>query len=162
MALQKYSPKEVQQISVDANLQGRGGAGFPAGLKGKSVADNFPFPRYIISNMDEYEPGTFKDRIMTHTDPHMIIEGMIISGYAVSAEKGILFVRPSYESSALILEREIRIAKEAGYLGKNILGSSFSFDMVVHRSGGRYICGEGTAQINAIQGKRAQPVHTPL
>jgi len=162
MALQKYAPKEVQQIVVDANLQGRGGAGFPAGLKWKSVADNFPFPRYIISNIDEYEPGTFKDRLMTHTDPHMIVEGMIIAGYAVSAETGIIFVRPSYESSAVILERELKIAKEAGYLGKNILGSNFSFDIVVHRSGGRYICGEGTAQINAIQGKRPHPVQSPI
>ena len=162
LALQKYSPKEVQQIVVDANLQGRGGAGFPTGLKWKSVADHFPFPRYIISNIDEYEPGTFKDRVMTHTDPHMIIEGMIIAGYAVSAEKGIVFVRPSYESSALILEREISIAKEAGHLGKNILGSNFSFDISVHRSGGRYICGEGTAQINAIQGKRPHPMQSPI
>jgi NADH-quinone oxidoreductase subunit F len=161
-ALQKYSPKEVQQTVIDANLQGRGGAGFPAGLKWKSVADNFPFPRYIISNIDEYEPGTFKDRVMTHTDPHMIIEGMIITGYAVSAQTGIIFVRPSYESSAVIFERELKIAKEADYLGKNILGSTFSFDIVVHRSGGRYICGEGTAQINAIQGRRPHPVQSPV
>jgi NADH-quinone oxidoreductase subunit F len=161
-ALQKYSPKEGQQIVVDSNLQGRGGAGFPAGLKWKAVADSFPFPRYIISNIDEYEPGTFKDRVMTHTDPHMIIEGMIIAGYAVLASEGIIFVRPSYESSAVIFEREIKIAKEAGYLGKNILGSNFSFNIVVHRSGGRYICGEGTAQINAIQGKRAHPVQSPV
>jgi NADH-quinone oxidoreductase subunit F len=160
-ALQKHSPKEVQQTVVDANLQGRGGAGFPAGLKWKSVADNAPFPRYLITNIDEMEPGTFKDRIMTHADPHMIIEGTIIAGYAVSAEKGIIFVRPSYESSALILEREIRIAKEAGYLGQNILGSNFSFDLIVHRSGGRYICGEGTAQINAIMGMRAHPKQSP-
>lgn len=161
LALQKLSPKEVQQLVIDANLQGRGGAGFPAGLKWKSVADNAPFPRYIITNIDEMEPGTFKDRIMTHADPHMIIEGTIIAGYAVSAEKGFIFVRPSYENSARILEREIRIAKEAGYLGKNILGSNFSFDLVVHRSGGRYICGEGTAQINAIMGKRAHPQQSP-
>jgi NADH-quinone oxidoreductase subunit F len=160
-ALQKYSPKEVQQAVLDAGLQGRGGAGFPAGLKWKSVAENAPFPRYIITNIDEMEPGTFKDRIMTHVDPHMIIEGTIIAGYAVSAQKGIIFVRPSYESSALILEREIRIAKEAGYMGKNILGSDYSFDMVVHRSGGRYICGEGTAQINAIMGMRAHPKQGP-
>jgi len=160
--LQKYSPKEVQQIVLDANLQGRGGAGFPAGLKWKSVAEDAPFPRYIISNVDEYEPGTFKDRMMTHVDPHMIIEGMIIAGYAVSAQKGIIFVRPSYENSAGILERELKIAKEAGYLGKNILGSNYSFDIVVHRSGGRYICGEGTAQINAIQGKRPHPVQSPI
>ncbi len=161
-ALQKYSPKEVQQIVVDANLQGRGGAGFPAGLKWRSVADNFPFPRYIISNIDEYEPGTFKDRVMTHTDPHMIIEGMTIAGYAVSAEKGIMFVRPSYESSAVIFERELGVAREAGCLGKNILGSEYSFDIVVHRSGGRYICGEGTAQINAIMGRRAHPLQSPV
>ena len=162
MALQKYSQKEVQQTVIDANLQGRGGAGFPAGLKWKSVADNFPFPRYVITNIDEYEPGTFKDRVMTHTDPHMIIEGMIITGYAVSAEQGIIFVRPSYESSAVIFERELKIAREAGYLGKKILGSSFSFDIVVHRSGGRYICGEGTAQINAIQGRRPHPLQSPV
>jgi NADH-quinone oxidoreductase subunit F len=160
--LQKYSPKEVQQLVLDANLQGRGGAGFPAGLKWKSVADNAPFPRFIITNIDEYEPGTFKDRMMTHIDPHMIIEGIIIAGYAVLAEKGIIFVRPSYESSAVILERELSIAREAGYLGKNILGSKYSFDIVVHRSGGRYICGEGTAQINAIMGKRPHPVQSPV
>src|SRR5512139_2420617 len=141
MALQKSSPKEIQQIVVDANLQGRGGAGFPAGLKWKSVADHFPFPRYIISNIDEYEPGTFKDRVMTHSDPHMIIEGMILSGYVVSAEIGIIFVRPSYENRAVIIEREAGIAKEDGYLGKHILGSDFSFDIIIHRSGGRYICG---------------------
>jgi len=161
MALQKYSPKEVQQLVVDANLQGRGGAGFPAGLKWRSVADDAPFPRYLITNIDEMEPGTFKDRIMAHADPHMIIEGTILAGYVVSAEKGIIFVRPSYESSALILEREIRIAQEAGYLGQNIMGSNFSFDLIVHRSGGRYICGEGTAQINAIMGMRAHPKQPP-
>jgi NADH-quinone oxidoreductase subunit F len=159
--LQNHPLKEVQQLVLDSGLRGRGGAGFPAGLKWKSVADNAPYPRYLITNIDEMEPGTFKDRVMTHVDPHMIIEGTIIAGYAVSAEKGIIFVRPSYESSALILEREIRIAKEAGYLGQNILGSNFSFDLVVHRSGGRYICGEGTAQINAIMGMRAHPKQPP-
>lgn len=159
--LQKHSPKEVQQMVVDANLQGRGGAGFPAGLKWKSVAEDASFPRYLVTNIDEMEPGTFKDRLMTHIDPHMIIEGTILAAYAVSSEKGFVFVRPSYENSAIILEREIRIAKEAGYLGKNILGSNFSFDLVVHRSGGRYICGEGTAQINALMGKRAHPQQSP-
>jgi len=159
--LQKYSTKELQQLVLNSGLQGRGGAGFPAGLKWQGIADNAPFPRYIITNIDEMEPGTFKDRFMAHVDPHMIIEGTILAGYAVSAEKGIIFVRPSYESSALILEREIRIAKKAGYLGQNILGSNFSFDLIVHRSGGRYICGEGTAQINAIMGMRAHPKQPP-
>ena len=161
LALKKLSPKEVQQAVVDANLQGRGGAGFPAGLKWKSVAEDAPFPRYIITNIDEMEPGTFKDRLMTHIDPHMIIEGTIVAAYSVSAQKGFIFVRPSYESSAVILERELRIAREAGYIGKNILGTSFSFDLVVHRSGGRYICGEGTAQINALMGLRPRPQQSP-
>jgi NADH-quinone oxidoreductase subunit F len=98
---------------------------------------------------------------MTHVDPHMVIEGLIIAGYAVLAEKGFIFVRPAYESTAVIIERELKIAREAGYLGRNILGSNFSFDIVVHRSGGRYICGEGTAQINAIMGKRARPQQSP-
>jgi NADH-quinone oxidoreductase subunit F len=159
--LQKHSPKEVQQIVLDASLQGRGGAGFPAGLKWKGVAENAPFPRYLVTNIDEMEPGTFKDRLMTHIDPHMIIEGTTLAAFTVAAEKGFIFVRPSYESSARILEREIRIAREAGFLGKNILGSNFSFDLVVHRSGGRYICGEGTAQINAIMGLRAHPKQAP-
>ena len=159
--LKKHAPKEVQQIVLDANLQGRGGAGFPAGIKWKAVADDYPFPRYIITNIDEMEPGTFKDRIMTHVDPHMIIEGSILAGYAVSAAKAFIFVRPSYENSARILEREIGIAKEAGYLGKNILGSDFSFELIVHRSGGRYICGEGTAQINALMGLRPRPQQSP-
>jgi NADH-quinone oxidoreductase subunit F len=159
--LQKYSPKEVQQIVLDSGLQGRGGAGFPAGRKWQGVADNAPFPRYVVSNVDEMEPGTFKDRLMTHADPHMVIEGMAVAAYAVSAEKGFLFVRPSYESTAVILEREIKIARDAGYLGKDILGSHFSFELIVHRSGGRYICGEGTAQINAIMGLRAHPKQPP-
>jgi NADH-quinone oxidoreductase subunit F len=159
--LRKHKPKEVQKLVLDSGLLGRGGAGFPTGKKWEAVADNAPYPRYIITNIDEMEPGTFKDRILAHADPHLIIEGTIIAGYAVSAQKGFLFVRPSYESSALIFERELRIAKEAGYLGKNILGSNFSFEVVVHRSGGRYICGEGTAQLNAIEGRRPNPRGAP-
>ncbi len=161
MALGKLSSKEVKQMVLDSGLRGRGGAGFPAGLKWRGVADNFPFPRYVISNVDEMEPGTFKDRLMTHADPHMVIEGITLAAYAVSAEKGFIFVRPAYESTAAILEREIKIAKDAGYLGKNIFGSDFSFDLIIHRSGGRYICGEGTAQINAIMGMRAHPKEPP-
>lgn len=159
--LKKNTPQEVQQRVLDSSLLGRGGAGFPTGLKWKAVADNAPFPRYIITNIDEMEPGTFKDRVMAHADPHMIIEGTIIAGFAVSAQKGYLFVRPSYENSALIFERELRIAEEAGFLGKNILGSNYSLNIVVHRSGGRYICGEGTAQLNAIEGRRANPRGAP-
>jgi NADH-quinone oxidoreductase subunit F len=161
MVLGKYSRSEVQQLALDAVLLGRGGAGFPAGRKWMTVAETAPFPRYMVCNADEMEPGTFKDRILIHADPHQIIEGMIIVGYSVLAEKGIMFIRTSYEDAARILEREIGRAKDAGFLGKNILGSGFSMDIAVHRSAGRYICGENTAQIRAIEGKRANPIQPP-
>ena len=160
-ALQKYQPADIIRVLEDANLLGRGGAAFPAGLKLKSVAENAPFPRYIVCNADEMEPGTFKDRVLIHASPHMIIEGMIIAGRAIRAEKGIIFIRPEYESGAKIFEREIRAAEAAGYLGKNILGSNYHMDIVVHRSGGRYICGEVTAQLNALMGKRPNPMQPP-
>jgi NADH-quinone oxidoreductase subunit F len=160
-ALQNFKPKEIIQKIDEAGIRGRGGAGFPLGKKWLSVPDNAPFPRYIVINCDEMEPGTFKDRVLLHTNPHNLIEGTIISGYAVSARKGFIFVRPSYETLSQILEREIEIARKAGYLGENILGSGFSFDIVVHRSGGRYICGEVTALLNAIQGNRPNPKQPP-
>jgi NADH-quinone oxidoreductase subunit F len=160
-ALSKSSHKEVQQVLLDAVLLGRGGAAFPAGRKLMTVADDAPHPRYIVCNADEMEPGTFKDRVLIHADPHMLIEGMIIAGYGALAEKGIIFIRPEYESAARILEREIEIAKKSGYMGKNILGKGYSLDIVVHRSAGRYICGEVTAQLNALMGKRANPQQPP-
>ena len=159
--LKDYSYKDVQQVVMDANLLGRGGAAFPTGMKLMSVADDAVFPRYIVCNADEMEPGTFKDRVLIHADPHMLIEGIIIAGYASLAEKGIIFIRPEYENAARILEREIGIARQEGYLGKNILGSDYSLEIVVHRSAGRYICGEVTAQLNALMGKRPNPVKPP-
>jgi NADH-quinone oxidoreductase subunit F len=159
--VQNYTHKDVQELLVDAILLGRGGAAFPAGRKLMTVPEDAPFPRYVVCNADEMEPGTFKDRVLIHADPHMILEGMIIDGYGAKAEKGIIFIRPEYESGAKILEREIEIAKEAGFLGKNILGSNFSMDIMVHRSGGRYICGEVTAQLNALMGNRPNPQQPP-
>jgi NADH-quinone oxidoreductase subunit F len=159
--LKNYSPKDVRQELLEANLLGRGGAAFPTGMKMMSVADDAPFPRYIVCNADEMEPGTFKDRVLIHADPHLLIEGLIIAGYAELAEHGIIFIRPEYENAARILEREIAVARKAGYLGRNILDSGYSLNIVVHRSGGRYICGEGTAQLNAIMGKRPNPKAPP-
>jgi NADH-quinone oxidoreductase subunit F len=159
--LKNFSYKDVRTVVLDALLLGRGGAAFPAGRKVMTVADDAPFPRYIVCNADEMEPGTFKDRVLIHADPHMLIEGMIIEGYSARAEKGIIFIRPEYESAARILDREIEKSKAAGYLGDNILDSGYTFDIVVHRSGGRYICGEVTAQINALQGKRPNPKQPP-
>ncbi|MCG6892923.1 MAG: SLBB domain-containing protein [Desulfobacteraceae bacterium] len=151
----------LKETIAAAVLLGRGGAAFPAGVKLKTVADDAPFPRFLICNADEMEPGTFKDRVLIHADPHQLIEGMALTAYMASAEKGIIFIRPEYESAARILEREVGIAREAGYLGENILDSGFSFDIDVHRSGGRYICGEVTAQINALMGKRPNPAQPP-
>jgi NADH-quinone oxidoreductase subunit F len=159
--LKNFSYKDVRKMMLDANLLGRGGAAFPAGRKVMTVADDAPFPRYLVCNADEMEPGTFKDRVLIHADPHMLIEGMIIEGYSARAEKGIIFIRPEYESAARILDREIEKAKAAGYLGNNILDSGYAFDIVVHRSGGRYICGEVTAQLNALAGKRPNPKQPP-
>jgi len=160
-AINEHGEAGIQQMIEDASLLGRGGAAFPAGLKLKSVAPDAPSPRYIVCNADEMEPGTFKDRVLIHTNPHMIIEGIIIAGFSIKAQKGIIFIRPEYESGARILEREVKAAEAAGYLGKNILGSNYTLEIVVHRSGGRYICGEVTAQLNALMGKRPNPVQPP-
>jgi NADH-quinone oxidoreductase subunit F len=157
----KLPPGEVTSRIGDAGLRGRGGAGFPAAKKWLAVPADGAFPRYLAVNADEMEPGTFKDRMLIHADPHLIIEGMILTGYTFSASKAFIFVRPSYESSAVILERELERARQAGYLGRNILGSEFSFEISVHRSGGRYICGEGTALLNALMGKRPNPTKPP-
>lgn len=159
-AVKKRSPKELKQMVLDSGLRGRGGAGFPTGRKWMGVPDDAGFPRYVLPNTDEMEPGTFKDRILVNADPHLVIEGIVLAAYAISAEKGIFFIRPSYELDAELMERELQVAREAGFLGKNILGSDFSFDLAVHRSGGRYICGEATAQVNAIQGARGHPIKT--
>jgi NADH-quinone oxidoreductase subunit F len=155
------TPRDVQQLVLDAALLGRGGAGFPAGKKWMAVAEDAPRPRYLVCNADEMEPGTFKDRVLLHADPHLVLEGMAIAAYGAGAEHGILFIRREYEGAARILERAVAAARDAGYLGKAILGSSFSFDVTVHRSGGRYICGEVTAQLNAIQGLRPNPLCPP-
>jgi NADH-quinone oxidoreductase subunit F len=101
----------------DAVLLGRGGAGFPAGIKVQTVAEDAPYPRYVICNADEMEPGTFKDRVFLHAEPHMLIEGMILAAYSIQASHGIIFIRPEYESAARILEREVGIAKREGLLG---------------------------------------------
>ncbi len=159
--LGRTAPQEIRQIIADAVLLGRGGAAFPAGTKLMGVAEDAPHPRYLVCNADEMEPGTFKDRVLIHADPHQLIEGMALTAYAAQAAEGIIFIRPEYESAARILEREVKIARQAGYLGEKICGSEFSFDIIVHRSGGRYICGEGSAQLNALMGRRPNPSKPP-
>jgi NADH-quinone oxidoreductase subunit F len=159
----EMTPHEVQEAVKAANLRGRGGAGFNAGLKWSfaPMGEKAPRPKYLISNSDEMEPGAFKDRVLMEGNPHQLIEGMIISAYAIEADMAYVFLRWAYHGSAVSVGRAIREAYEAGYLGKGICGSKYNLEMRVHVSGGRYICGEETALLNALEGKRGIPRAKP-
>jgi len=156
-ALREYSPSEIKKIILDSGLRGHGGAGFPTGRKWGFLKDHAPHPRYVVANTDEMEPGTFKDRVLLSINPHTVIEGMAVAAYANSAGKGYFFVRPSYEQIGLKFARALEEARDSGFLGQKILGTDFSFDIVVHRSAGRYICGEAKGLIHALEGRRPHP-----
>jgi NADH-quinone oxidoreductase subunit F len=156
----KYSPDDIIGRLKDSGLTGRGGAGFPTWRKWSFMHKDAPHPRYVAPNTDEMEPGTFKDRILVNLDPHLVIEGITLAGLTVGAQRAFYFIRPSYEQDAELIERETEVARQAGFLGQNILGSAFSFDIIIHRSAGRYICGEASAMVQAIMGKRAHPLKT--
>jgi NADH-quinone oxidoreductase subunit F len=162
-ALREMSPQEITQIVKDSSLRGRGGAGFPTGTKWSFVPmdQDIPRPKYLAVNADEMEPGTFKDRLLLEGDPHQLIEGMIISAYAIQAGVAYIFLRWAYKRAAQLLTRAIHEAYAAGYLGKNILGSDFSLEMHLHVSAGRYMAGEETGLLNALEGKRATPRAKP-
>ncbi len=157
------APKEVQRLVTEAGLRGRGGGGFPTGAKWSFVpmGPDAPKPKYIVANGDEMEPGTFKDRVLMEGDPHGLVEGMILAGYAIDAEIGYIFLRGEYHLSAQRLNQAIAEAYAEGYLGKPLPGTGFQFDLHLHASAGRYICGEETALINALEGKRAVPRSKP-
>jgi NADH-quinone oxidoreductase subunit F len=161
-ALKEMSPSKVTNMVKESNLLGRGGAGFPAGVKWSLVPMNGQSKfKYLICNADEMEPGTFKDRYLLVGNPHQLIEGMIISAYAIQAEKAYIFLRWAYKKAEVELKKAVAEAYDAGYLGKNILGSGFDLDLHVHSSAGRYICGEETALLNSLEGKRAIPRTKP-
>lgn len=160
-ALSGMSPNDVQQVVIDANLRGRGGAGFPTGKKWSFVPRDIPGPRYLICNCDEMEPGTYKDRILLEANPYSLVEGMTLAAYAIGVAHAFIFIRRGYEEAAENCRRAIAEAKEAGLLGNNILGSGFSLELDVHQSAGRYICGEETALMNALEGRRANPRSKP-
>jgi NADH:ubiquinone oxidoreductase subunit F (NADH-binding) len=155
-ALQKESNTVLAEVE-SSGLQGRGGAGFPVGRKWRFVANEKRTPRYIICNADESEPLIFKDRVLMDTNPHQLIEGMTIAGYACGASEAWIYIRGEYEGQARRLENAIAQAKEKNLLGKNILGTGFSHDIHVHRGAGAYICGEETALIESLEGKRGEP-----
>ena len=162
-ALKQMTPAEVQQAVKDAALRGRGGAGFPTGVKWGFVprGDDAPRPKYLVANADEMEPGTFKDRLLMEGDPHQLIEGMAIAAYAIEADAAYIFLRAEYRLAAERLRRAIAEAYEHGFLGKNILRSGYSLELHLHTSAGRYICGEETALLNALEGKRPIPRAKP-
>ena len=157
------SPHDALELVKASGLKGRGGAGFPTGLKWSFVpqGDNSPGQKYFVVNADEMEPGTFKDRLLMEGDPHLLIEGVIIGSYAIQASKAYVFLRGEYTASERALKKAIDEAYEKGYLGSNILGTGFNLDIILHTSAGRYICGEETALLNALEGKRAIPRAKP-
>ncbi|HHZ20248.1 MAG TPA: NADH-quinone oxidoreductase subunit NuoF [Firmicutes bacterium] len=159
--LTEMEPAAVVQVVKDSGLRGRGGAGFPTGLKWSFTAKTDSNQKYIVCNADEGEPGTFKDRLILEGDPHSIIEGMAIAGYAVGANKGYIYIRGEYKLSIERLQHAIRQARELGLLGTNIFGSDFAFDIEVRSGAGAYVCGEETALIESIEGSRGEPRYKP-
>jgi NADH-quinone oxidoreductase subunit F len=153
----KMAPDEVVEEVKKSGLRGRGGAGFPTGMKWSFLAKPEGVPRYLVCNADESEPGTFKDRyLMTHI-PHALIEGMIVSSFALGAKTSYIYVRGEMMPQIRILERAIAEAKNAGFLGKNILGTGYDLELYVQPGGGAYICGEETALLESLEGKRGNP-----
>ncbi|MBT0493363.1 NADH-quinone oxidoreductase subunit NuoF [Morganella morganii] len=161
-ALKGMAPDEITNLVKDAGLKGRGGAGFSTGLKWSLMPkDESMNIRYLLCNADEMEPGTYKDRLLMEQLPHLLVEGMLISAFALKAYRGNIFLRGEYIEAAKHLRHAIEEAKAAGLLGKNILGSGFDFELFVHTGAGRYICGEETALINSLEGRRANPRSKP-
>ncbi|MBL7946809.1 MAG: NADH-quinone oxidoreductase subunit NuoF [Flavobacteriales bacterium] len=156
-ALKTMSPEAVVEEVKKSGLRGRGGAGFPTGMKWSFLAKPEGVPRYLVVNADESEPGTFKDRYLMERIPHILVEGMITASFALGAKTSFVYVRGEYFYVARILEQAIAEARAAGWLGKNILGSGFDHDIHVQVGAGAYICGEETALIESLEGKRGNP-----
>jgi NADH-quinone oxidoreductase subunit F len=166
-ALRQMAPLDVTELVKNAGLRGRGGAGFPTGVKwglvppGRAGENPAHSHKYFVANGDEMEPGTFKDRLLLEGDPHQFIEGMILGGYAIQADIGYIFLRAEYRLAAERLTVAIAEARERGYLGRDILNTGYDYDIFLHTSAGRYICGEETALISSLEGRRAIPRAKP-
>ena len=158
-ALQK-KPEELIQMVKDSGLRGRGGAGFPTGVKWGFLPHNNE-PRYLLCNADEGEPGTFKDRMMMERAPHQLIEGMLISAYAIQSYKSYIYIRGEYTDCIRIIEEALKEARQKGYIGKNILNSNFNHEMDMYVGAGAYICGEETGMISSLEGKKGHPKLKP-
>ena len=154
-------PEQVIEVVKASGLRGRGGAGFPTGMKWQFVDKKSPNPKYIACNADESEPGTFKDHLLMERNPHLLIEGCAIACYAIGAKVAYIYIRGEFFHVQEVLERAIDEAYVAGYLGRNVLGSGFGCDVFVHRGAGAYEAGEETALLESLEGKRAQPRNKP-
>lgn len=153
----KTEPASVTEEVKRSGLRGRGGAGFPTGMKWGFVPKNTGKPIYLLNNADESEPGTFKDRLLMERDPHLCLEGMMIACWALQANWSAIYIRGEYAYPAVKIQRAIEQCYAKGYLGKNIFGSGFNLDIVVHRGAGAYICGEETALIESLEGNKGSP-----
>lgn len=160
-ALKTMTPDEVVEEVKKSGLRGRGGAGFPTGMKWSFIDKKSDKPRYLVCNADESEPGTFKDRYLMSHSPHSLVEGMIVASYALGANTAYIYVRGEMLYVITILEKAIAEAYAKGFLGKNIQGSGYSLDLYVHPGGGAYICGEETALLESLEGKRGNPRNKP-
>ncbi|MEQ9092563.1 MAG: SLBB domain-containing protein, partial [Miltoncostaeaceae bacterium] len=156
-AVTTMEPDEVTYSLVRSGLRGRGGAGFPAGRKASFLPKDAALPSYVVCNADESEPGTFKDREIMEDNPFQLLEGIAIAGYAIGAKRGYIYIRGEYEHQALVLDDALRAARQAGFLGRDIFGTGFTFDITLYRGAGAYICGEETALLESLEGKRGQP-----
>ncbi|HZK01718.1 MAG TPA: NADH-quinone oxidoreductase subunit L, partial [Anaerovoracaceae bacterium] len=156
-ALTEMTPEEVIEEIKSSELRGRGGAGFPTWFKWDAARKNESDEKYMVCNADEGDPGAFMDRSILEGDPHALLEGMIIGAYAIGASEGVIYVRAEYPLAISRLEIAIEQAKEKGYLGKNILGSGFSFDIRIKAGAGAFVCGEETALIASLEGERGMP-----
>jgi NADH-quinone oxidoreductase subunit F len=155
-ALSSSTPDEIVEQVKTSGIRGRGGAGFPTGMKWSFLPKDV-FPRYLCVNADESEPACFKDRYLIDTNPHQLVEGILIAAYALRVEIAFLYIRGEYFEQRLLLERAVEEARAAGFIGKHILGTDFSCDIIVHGGAGAYICGEETALIDSLEGYRGQP-----
>jgi len=153
----KLDPNDIQEEVKRSGLRGRGGAGFPMGVKFSFMPKDGDKPMYLICNADESEPGTFKDRVIIEKDPHLLLEGCLISAFAIRARACFIYIRGEYVHGARVLENAIHEAYDKGYAGKNILGSGYDCDLVLHRGAGAYICGEETSLMTSLEGNRGYP-----
>lgn len=156
-ALKEMTPEQVTEEVKKSALRGRGGAGFSTGMKWSFVPKGSPKPKYVLCNADESEPGTCKDRLILEKDPHAMIEGILIAAYAIDAHLAFIYIRGEYWHLKESVERAVEEARERGFVGKNILGTGFDCDIIVHPGAGAYICGEETALMESLEGKRGYP-----